>query len=204
MKTIVSVLAGVIAAWSSESGQAACVKPNARALLGRDLGCCTSTVNGPLGGAGPGLRWVAVSFGAPADGYLYVVRCSGVKVAEMPLGYVERLRPAPRIGGVATIAVTYVPATGTGIQTRAVALVQYRSGKLRILWEHLILDAAYPPARLGPSYEERTSWQFLEGHRRIEVTAKRTVFGRSRRVLTLPTERYCLRSSVWRYVPCDR
>lgn len=204
MKPIVSVLAIAAAALSCEPGRAACVTPNSRALVGQDLVGCCNIVSGALGGAGPDLRWVAASWEGPADGNLYVIGCDGEKVAEATsLGYVERLGPAPRIGGLPTVAVTYIPATGTSIKLRSVALVQYRAGQPRVLWEHATLDAAYPPASLGPSYEERTTWRFLDGHSRIEAITVRTLLGKSRRTVNLPAARFCLRTSVWRYVPCQ-
>jgi hypothetical protein len=204
MKAIAPVLAITVAALSCEPVQAACVAPNAEALVGQDLVGCCKVISSSLGGASAGLRWVAASWEGPADGTLYVVNCDGVKVAELDsLGYVERLVPAPRIGGIPTVAVTHIPATGTSIKLRSVALVQYRAGKVRVIWEHATLDAAYPPASLGPSYEERTSWRFLEGHSRIEAITVRTLFGKSRRTVKLPAERYCLRASVRHYVPCD-
>jgi hypothetical protein len=109
------------------------------------------------------------------DGKLFVVNCSGAKVAELvTLGYVERIRRVPGVGGIPTVAITYVPATGTGIQLRSVALVEYRARQLSVLWNHPTLDAAYFFGDPGGHYEERTSWRFFEGHTRIEATTMHT------------------------------
>jgi hypothetical protein len=160
-------------------------------------------ISGRLGGAGAGLRWVSVSWEGPKDGNLYVLDCRGAKVAKLEsLGFVEHVDAVPSIGGIPTVAVTYVPATGTGIQLSTVALVQYRAGRPWKLWDHATFAATYVPSSLGPSYEERTTWRFLQGQSQIELTTVRTDLGKVRRTLRLPIKRYCLRKSVWRFVEC--
>lgn len=193
----------IAAAFFSAPAEAGCVTPKPRALLGRDVVGCCQMISGRMEGAGAGLRWVSVSWEGPKDGNLYVVDCLGAKVAELEsLGSVEHVDALPSIGGIPTAKVTYIPATGTGIQLRSVALVQYRGGRPWKLWDHATLDAAYTPPNLGQSYEDRTSWRFLQGHRRIEANTVRGLLGGSRKVLKLHAERYCLRASVWRYVSC--
>lgn len=197
------VLAIALATLACEPAKAACVTPGGEALLGHwAVGCCTSVV-GRLGGAGPDLRWVAVNSEGPPDGALYVVDCRGGKAAKTDrLGYVERMAPGPSVGGLPTVAVTHLAATGTGIKVRSVALIQYRGEQPRILWDHATFEGTYPPPNLGQSYEDRMSWRFLRGYRSIEVTTVRRVLGRSRTELKLPAERYCFRESIWRYVAC--
>ena len=205
MKPILRVLAIAAVALSCEPARAACVAPRAEALIGRDLvGCCDVTTE-PLGGEGTGLRWVAVSWWGPQGGKLFVVNCRGAKIAELDsLGYVERIKRAPSVGRIPTVAVTYVPETGTNVKFRSVALVQYRTGRPHVLWDHATLEAASPPLIPGPYEEWTTTWRFLEGRVRIEAVTVRTVFGKSRRRFKQPEERYCLRSSVWRYVACEK
>lgn len=203
MKTVAGALSIVVAALTCAPAEATCVEPDAKVLLGQEIAGCCNVINGQSGDAGEGLRWVSVSWEAPADGKLLVVSCEGAKVAETDaLGYVESMGAAPRIGDTPTIEVTYGPATGTGVTLRSVALVRYPAGRPHVLWAHPTLDASWPPPNLGQSYEERTSWRFVKARSQIELVTVHTDLGERRRVRKLPIERYCFENSVWRYEAC--
>ena len=201
MVSIARVITLAVAGFACEPAQAACIVPSPAALVGRDFAGCCSVVTGALDGAAPRLRWVAVSWDGPPDGNLYVVNCGGTKIAQLnSLGYVKRLQRVPRIGRIRAVAVTYVPAAGTNIETQSVAILQYRSGRIHILWSHPTLDAAYAP--LTPTNEEfRTLWRFRNGYSRIEAITIHKV-AKSRRAQKPLIELYCLNKSAWRYIPC--
>jgi hypothetical protein len=201
MKTVARVTLFSFAALTSGSGSwAACTMPSAQSLLGRDMAGCCNVISKPFSDR---RMWTAVSWEGPVGGRLYVLNCDGSKVAEASsLGYIERLEAAPPVGGMPTIAVTYIPGAGTGIKLRSVALVQIRANQLNVLWKHAVLDAAYIPS-MGVNYEQHTSWHFLDGHRRIEANTVRVSPPETSRNLILPAERYCLRTSVGRYIPCQ-
>lgn len=198
MTSITRVIIFALIALASEPARAACTVPNPTALIGRDFAGCCTVVTEELGRAASGLRWVAVNWEGPPGGKLYIVNCRGTKIAEVnSLGYVRRIERAPRIGGSPTIAVTYVPTTGTNIQTRSTAILQYRSGRIRTLWNHQTLDAAYAPV----NEQRRTSWRFRRGYSHIEaVTVDKVATRKAQKRLV---EQYCFRKSDRRYVACD-
>lgn len=203
MTIVGRIIAVALATLACAPATATCVTPIRETLIGKGApGCCTRIV-GRLGSAGPDLRWVAVNSEGPPDGKLFVVDCGGGKVAETDrLRYVEGLHAGRRIGGLPTVTVTHIPTTGSGIKVRSVALVQYRGRQIRILWNHATLEATYSPANAGQSYEDRTTWRFLQGQSRIEASTVRTWLGGSRKVLKFPAERYCLQASAWHYFAC--
>jgi len=203
MNAVARILLFAVTALASDSSWATCATPSTQSLLGRDIPGCCKVISQPLIGTGHGLAWAAVSWNGPVGGKLYVLDCNGSKVATADsLGYIERLEEARSIGGMPTIKVTYIPAAGTGIKLRSIALVQFRARQLTVLWKHAVLDAAYMPG-MGANYEEHTSWRFRDGRRRIEATTLRVSPPHSSHKVTLPAERFCLRTSVWRYVPCE-
>jgi hypothetical protein len=205
MRTVAALLGLAIVALCSEPSWAACAKVNARALIGDDHFDCCKVVSHPVGRNSPGLRWVGASwYGGPPEGKLYVLDCGGTKVAEADLGsldYVESLRATRSIGGIPTIAATHISTWGTGIEDHSVALVQYRGGRARVLWTHFIRGSWYPGDGRH-NEEEYASWRVLRDGTRIEVITVHTIFGKHRKVRRLPTEYYCLRTAVWRFVPC--
>ena len=208
MKAVASLVAFAILVMGSEPSWAACAKPKSSVspLLDGQRSFCCEIISRPVKGAPGNLRWVAVSFyGGPPEGHLYVVDCGGNKVAEADLGdalgYGKRLRTIPPIAGAPTVGFTHISLIGTGMKDYSVALVQYRAGKARVLWTHGILDTRYPGD--GRHEEYRTSWRFLQRRTQIEAVTVYTAFGTRRRVHRAPAEHYCLRTSLWRFVPCE-
>jgi hypothetical protein len=194
-------------ALSSGASGAPCAKINANALIdgiyAANFGCC-KVITRPVDKRS-NLRWVAVSwYGGPPDGRLFLLNCSGTKIAEAnlgSLGYVERLRTVRSIGGIATVAATYISAWGTGIEDHSVALLQYRGGRIRVLWTHFVYGRWYPGKGM-PDEEEHVSWRILHNGTRIEADTVHTIFRRHGRVRSRWVEHYCLRTSAWRFVSC--
>jgi hypothetical protein len=196
-----ALICAVFALLAPAPANATCRAPNLESLVGPNvIGCCDVRTQ-PVGPIGSRLLWVAVSWEGPPEGRLFVVNCEGHKVADdESIGYVEGIEAGPRIGGEQTVEVTYTSAAGTNIKARAVALVQFRRGRIRFLWRHATLDAGFHP--LTPVDEEdRTSWRFGNGVQKIDAITTHEEGGRVR---WRKVERYCLRRNVLRYIRCAR
>lgn len=196
---LLTLICAVFAVLASDPAGAKCRAPDPATLVGPNIVGCCDVRSRPIGHVSSGLFWVAVSWDGPPDGRLFVVNCNGDKVADgEPIGHVESIEAGPQIGGEQTVAVSYISASGTNIKARAVVLVEFQRGRIRILWRHATLDAGFPP--LTPVAEEdRTSWRFGNGVQKIDAITTHKEGGRVR---WRKAERYCLRPHIFRYVRC--
>jgi hypothetical protein len=204
---------GVFAAHSA-SAKPACSSPDPVVLNGSDeLGFYKVQVT-PLGRSdGKSLRWATLSKSSQLLGSASVIDCRGAVKAHIGLGAVEVQKPGPSIAGHPSLIVVYHPMSGTNVDIRNVALLQYRKGKIMELWDHRALEGQYPPKGIGDQEETIYSWRFSLDSLRLYVTGRDVVyryletnrpFRKSdiRRIHLLRPERFCLNRSSNRYVRC--
>jgi hypothetical protein len=151
---------------------------------------------------------MGVSWGS-FDGALFVLDCAGNRLAALPLGYLQRLRPGPSVPGLGqTLEVVYTSTFGSGVLDNTVKLVAFFSGSLTVLWSHD--ESGLLAMWERGEYDDTYLWRYLNQGTIIEISGTRAVGDfkepehgwAPRSIHALPAETYCWKDSDKSYKPC--
>jgi hypothetical protein len=121
------------------------------------------------------LQWMGASWEGPRDGALFVLDCTGTRIAGMRMGHLEKLRPGPIISGLGqALEVVYISGQGTGVREESVNIVSFSGDSIIILWRHEASDLVAQPD-LGADYTDTWSWHYSDDGAVIRVSGRRSV-----------------------------
>jgi hypothetical protein len=148
--------------------------------------------------------WLGLRWSGPTGGVLLVVNCAGKPEASISLGAVQGIRLLPMPREISTYEVTYIAATGSGYSRSQVSIIRYRSGKIQLLWTH-IMDEMYA-GFADKNYEDRFTWMYSPNGKSIAVrgTREKGGAGAADHVITEPLAevRYCWHAKSKRFLLC--
>jgi hypothetical protein len=189
-----------------------CIYPRPSAVLGEDIGTFDDVDFRGFRAGDVNLRWLFISWEAPPDGMVYILKCGGRVIAKLGLGNVRQVTQGPWIGRDETLQVIYVPASGTGINLESVALLRFDGKSIVKLWDHDSDDvSAFSSAELGgaPNDErlevktEHYDWRYSKSGREIIVSGGRAVeLGGHTKHTKLPREKFCYRAAKHQFLRC--
>jgi hypothetical protein len=156
------------------------------------------------------LQWFGVGWEGPKGGALFVLDCSGRRVAMTPLGYILHLSKGPVLAQVGpTVQVLYITGVATSYQIERVAIVAFQNNALKSFWSHTAREGIFAPMEDGTETEYQ--WRLSEDGQRIWVEGSRQVYPKSKRSdqgwgaptsHKLPPEIFCWNRQGIVYIAC--
>jgi hypothetical protein len=167
----------------------------------------------PFEVGGQVFQWLGVGWESPKSGALFVLDCSGRRLAATRLGYVSYLRNGPVLSRIGpTVEVLYVAATGMGYTLERVDIFSFGRNRLKSLWTHTTREDGFMfPTEDGTADEYQ--WRISEDGRQIRVEGVQTVYpkpeklgepGGATTTRKLPMETFCWDEGRVAYVACQR